>query len=79
MSKNTPRKLTPLSVQLLEEHRKKLNRLIGYAMMNNVTPSVGRVIRTLIENAVEGPEFLKAVGAVDERERESYREKRRKP
>jgi hypothetical protein len=77
MPEKGPRKLTPLSVQLHEEHRKKLNRLIGYAMMHNITPSVGRVIRTLIENAAEGPEFLKAVGAVDERERESYREKRR--
>jgi len=71
------KKASPLTVQLSDEHRKKLARLVGYAMMNDVHPNVGRVIRTLIETAVEGPEFLKAVSQIDERERESYREKRR--
>ena len=77
MPKNAQGKPSPLTVQLSTEHRKKLNRLIGYAMTHDVTPHVGRVVRTLIEMAVEGPEFLKAVTAVDEREREGYREKRR--
>ena len=71
------KKASPLTVQLGEEHRKKLNRLVGYAMMHDVHPNVGRVIRTLIESAAEGPDFLKAVKDIDERERESYREKRR--
>jgi len=77
MPKKPQGKPSPLTVQLGAEHRKKLNRLIAYAMSNDVTPHVGRVVRTLIEMAEEGPEFLKAVTAVDEREREGYREKRR--
>ncbi len=76
MAKKAPSK-TPTTLHLGEEHEKKINRLIGYAMMHDVRVHPGRVIRTLIEMAQESPEFLKAIKEVDERERESYREKRR--
>jgi hypothetical protein len=76
--KTPPKKAPPLTVILTPDQRRKLNRLIAYAMAHDVTPHPGRVVRTLIEMTEEGPEFLKAVKAMDEKEREGYREKRGK-
>jgi hypothetical protein len=78
MPKAPTKKPSPLTVVLTADQRRKLNRLIAYAMTHDVTPHPGRVVRTLIEMVDEGPEFLKAVKAMDEREREGYREKRGK-
>lgn len=69
---------SPLTVHLTPEHRKKLNQLIGYAMMHDVVAHPGRVLRALVLMTEPGPEFLKAVKALDEKEREQYREKRRR-
>jgi len=78
MPKAPSKKPSPLTVVLTPDQRRKLNRLIAYAMAHDVTPHPGRVVRTLIEMVEEGPEFLKAVKAQDDREREGYREKRGK-
>ena len=78
MPKKTPKTIAPFTVHLTPAHRSKLNKLIAYAMLHDVCPNPGRVVRTLIDMAEPGPEFLKAVSQVDETEREAYREKRRK-
>lgn len=73
-----PGKLHKVPILLPPEERAKLNQLVAHAVAHNVMAHGSRVIRTLILMTEPGPEFLKAVAAMDEKEREEYREARRR-
>ena len=78
-SKSTAKREMVFSVELSDDLRAKLRRLVGYCAMNNVEVKPSHVIRALLEEVREqSPEFLVLLKKQVEKDRAATREKRRK-
>lgn len=71
-------KESPFTMTMGGAHREKLQRMLGFCLMNGVGANHGVILRTLLEHAPEkSAELISQVQAQMAKEKEETREKRR--
>ena len=71
-------KESPFTMTMGGAHREKLQRMLGFCLMNGVGANHGVILRTLLEHAPEkSAELIGQVQTQMAREKEETREKRR--
>lgn len=75
---NEPKmKESPFTMTMGEAHREKLQRMLGFCLMNGVGATSGVILRTLLEQAPEkSAELIGQVQARMAKEKEEARERR---
>jgi hypothetical protein len=70
-------KESPFTMTMGPAHRDKLQRMVGYCLMNGVGATSGAILRTLLEQAPEkSADLLGHVQELMAREKEEARERR---
>lgn len=70
-------KESPFTMTMGDAHREKLQRMLGFCLMNGVGATSGVILRTLLDQAPEkSAEFIGQVQAQMAKEKEEARERR---